>query len=68
MEYRNSTKPHLSKGIASMETYYIELTIERRGQIYCRYSIPTDIRSIWQVLGGLGSQRHLTFEEGQMAR
>jgi hypothetical protein len=60
-----------------METYYIgadvhcnniELTIERRGQIYCRYSIPTDIRSIWQVLGGLGSQRHLTFEEGQMAR
>ena len=46
-----------------METYYIgadvhcnntELAIERRGQIFRRHSIPTDIRSIRQVLGDLG--------------
>jgi transposase len=59
-----------------MEIYYIgadvhcnntELAIELRGQIYRRHSIPTDIRSIRQVLDGLGGQRHLTFEEGPMA-
>ena len=59
-----------------METYYIgadvhcnntELAIERRGQIFQRYSIPTDIRSIRQVLDGLGGKQHLTFEEGPMA-
>jgi transposase len=59
-----------------METYYIgadvhcnntELAIERRGQIIQRHSIPTDIRSISQVLDGLGGKKHLTFEEGPMA-
>ncbi len=49
-----------------METYYIgadvhcnntELAIERRGRVFQRYSIPTDIRSIRQVLNGLGGKQ-----------
>jgi len=59
-----------------METYYIgadvhcnntELAIEHRGRIIQRYSLPTDIRSIRQVLESLGGHKHMTFEEGPMA-
>lgn len=59
-----------------METYYIgadvhcnntDLAVEYRGQVIRRYSVPTDIRTLRQVLDSVGGRKRMTFEEGPMA-
>jgi transposase len=59
-----------------MTTYYIgadvhsnstELAIEKRNKIVARYSVPTTIPAISNVLDSLQGKKHLTFEEGPMA-
>jgi transposase len=59
-----------------MATYYIgadvhnnstELAIEKRGKIVARYSVPTSIPAIANVLDSLQGKKHLAIEEGPMA-
>ena len=59
-----------------MTPYYIgadvhsnstELAIEKRNKIVARYSVPTTIPAISNVLDSLQGKKHLTFEEGPMA-
>ena len=59
-----------------MTTYYIgadvhsnstELAIEKRNKIVARYSVPTTIPAISNVLDSLQGKQHLAFEEGPMA-
>lgn len=59
-----------------MKTYYIgadvhcnntDLAFEYRGRITRRYSVPTDIRSLRQVLDSVDGRKRMTFEEGPMA-
>ena len=59
-----------------MVTYYIgadvdskmtELAIEKNKKIVDRYRVPTTIPAIREVLGNIGGNKHLTFEEGPMA-
>jgi len=59
-----------------MATYYIgadlhcnntELAIESRGKVVRRYSVPTTIRAIGEVLDSLSGKKHMVFEEGPMA-
>ena len=59
-----------------MTTYYIgadvhsnhtELAIEKRGKIVARYSVPTSIPAIVNVLDSLQGKKHLAVEEGPMS-
>lgn len=59
-----------------MSTYYIgadvhsnhtELAIERRGKIVQRYSVPTTIPAIVNVLDSIQGKKYLAMEEGPMA-
>ena len=59
-----------------MSTYYIgadvhsnstELAIEKRKKIVARYSVPTTIPAISNVLDSLQGKRHVAIEEGPMA-
>jgi transposase len=59
-----------------MKTYYIgadvhsnstELAIEHKGSIVSRYSVPTTIPAIRNVLSSIDGEKHLTMEEGPMA-
>jgi len=59
-----------------MKTYYIgadvhsnstELAIEHNGNIVSRYSVPTAIPAIKEVIALVGGKIYLTFEEGPMA-
>ena len=59
-----------------MATYYIgadvhsnntELAIEQRGKIVSRYSVPTTIPAISNVLDSLQGKKIIAIEEGPMA-
>jgi transposase len=59
-----------------MNTYYIgadvhcdktELAVERKNKIIQRFSVPTTIPAISEVLKSIHGNKHLTFEEGPMA-
>ena len=59
-----------------MSTYYIgadvhsnstELAIEKRGKIVARYSVPTSIPAIINVLDSLQGKKYLAVEEGPMS-
>jgi len=59
-----------------MTTYYIgadvhsnitELAIEKRNKIVARYSVPTTIPAISNVLDSLQGKKHMALEEGPMA-
>lgn len=59
-----------------MNTYYIgadvhcnktELAVERKNKIIQRFSVPTTIPAISEVLKSIPGRKHLTFEEGPMA-
>jgi len=59
-----------------MSTYYIgadvhnnstELAIEKRNKIIARYSVPTTIPAISNVLDSLQGKKYLAIEEGPMA-
>jgi len=59
-----------------MSTYYIgadvhgnstELAIEKRGKIVARYSVPTSIPAITNVLDSLQGKKYLAVEEGPMS-
>jgi transposase len=59
-----------------MSTYYIgadvhnnstELAIEKRGEIVARYSVPTSITAISNVLDSLQGKKYIAVEEGPMA-
>jgi len=59
-----------------MSTYYIgadvhsnstELAIEKRGKIVARYSVPTSIPAIVNVLDSLQGKKYLAVEEGPMS-
>ena len=59
-----------------MATYYIgadvhsnntELAIEQRGKIVSRYSVPTTIPAISNVLDSLQGRKIIAIEEGPMA-
>lgn len=59
-----------------MNTYYIgadvhcnktELAVERKSKIVQRFSVPTTIPAISEVLKSISGRTHLTFEEGPMA-
>jgi len=59
-----------------MATYYIgadvhsnstELAIEKRGKIVARYSVPTSIPAITNVLDSLQGKKYLAVEEGPMS-
>jgi transposase len=59
-----------------MKIYYIgadvhsnstELAIEHKGEIVSRYSVPTTIPAIRNVLSSISGEKHLTMEEGPMA-
>lgn len=59
-----------------MTTYYIgadvhsnstELAIEKRNKIVARYTLPTTIPALCQVLDSLQGKKYLAFEEGPMA-
>jgi len=59
-----------------MSTYYIgadvhsnstELAIEKRGKIVARYSIPTSIPAIVNVLDSIQGKKYLAVEEGPMS-
>ena len=59
-----------------MSTYYIgadvhsnntELAIEKRGEIVARYSVPTSIPAIVNVLDSLHGKKYLAVEEGPMS-
>jgi transposase len=59
-----------------MITYYIgadvhcnktELAVERKNKIIRRFSVPTTIPAISEVLKSIHGRKHLTFEEGPMA-
>ena len=59
-----------------MATYYIgadvhsnstELAIEKRGKIVARYSVPTSILAITNVLDSLQGKKYLAVEEGPMS-
>ena len=59
-----------------MTTYYIgadvhnnstELAIEKRNKIVARYTVPTTIPAISNVLDPLQGKKYLTMEEGPMA-
>ncbi len=59
-----------------MNTYYIgadvhcnktELAVESKNKITQRFSVPTTIQAISEVLKSLPGKKHLTFEEGPMA-
>jgi len=59
-----------------MSTYYIgadvhsnstELAIEKRGKIMARYSVPTSIPAIVNVLDSLQGKKYLAVEEGPMS-
>lgn len=59
-----------------MATYYIgadvhsnhtEMAIEKTGKIVARYSIPTSIPAIVDVLNSIRGEKHMAVEEGPMA-
>jgi transposase len=59
-----------------MSTYYIgadvhsnstELAIEKRGKIVARYSVPTSIPAITNVLDSLQGKKYMAVEEGPMS-
>lgn len=59
-----------------MSTYYIgadvhsnstELAIEKRGKIMARYSVPTSIPAITNVLDSIQGKKYLAVEEGPMS-
>jgi transposase len=59
-----------------MNTYYIgadvhcnktELAVERKNKIIRRFSVPTTIPAISEILKSIPGRKHLTFEEGPMA-
>lgn len=59
-----------------MNTYYIgadvhcnktELAVESKNKIIQRFSVPTTIQAMSEVLESLHGKKHLTFEEGPMA-
>jgi len=59
-----------------MSTYYIgadvhsnstELAIEKRGKIVARYSAPTSIPAIVNILNSIQGKKHLAVEEGPMS-
>jgi len=59
-----------------MSIYYIgadvhsnstELAIEKRGKILARYSVPTNIRAIANVLDSIPGKKHFAVEEGPMS-
>jgi transposase len=59
-----------------MKTYFIgadvhctntELAVENNGNIVQRFSVPTTIKSISEVLNNISGKKLLTFEEGPMA-
>ena len=59
-----------------MSTYYIgadvhsnstELAIEKRGKIVARYSVPTSIQAITNVLDSIQGKKYLAVEEGPMS-
>jgi len=59
-----------------MSTYYIgadvhsnstELAIEKRGKIVARYSVPTSIPAIANVLDSFQGKKHFAIEEGPMS-
>jgi transposase len=59
-----------------MSTYYIgadvhsnstELAIEKKGEIVARYSVPTNIRAIANVLDSIQGKKYLAIEEGPMS-
>jgi hypothetical protein len=59
-----------------MNTYYIgadvhnnstELAIEKRGKITARFTVPTSIPAISNVLDSLQGKKYLAVEEGPMA-
>jgi transposase len=66
---------HYTKGVL-MSTYYIgadvhsnstELAIEKRGEIVDRYSVPTSIPAIINVLDSLQGKKYFAVEEGPMS-
>ena len=52
---------------ADVHSNYTELAIEKNCQIVSRYSVPTTITAISQVLTTIGGQKYFAIEEGPMA-
>lgn len=52
---------------ADVHCHNTELSIEQKGKIVARHSVPTNVRAIRQVLDNLAGIKHLTFEEGPLA-
>lgn len=52
---------------ADVHSNNVELSVERKGRIIQRHSLPTSIRAIREVLDRIASPKHLTFEEGPLA-
>ena len=59
-----------------MSSYYIgadvhsnstELAIDKRGKIVARYSVPTSIPAIANVLDSFQGKKHFAIEEGPMS-
>ena len=59
-----------------MSTYYIgadvhsnstEIAIEKRGRIVARYTVPTSIQAIANVLDSIQGKKYLAVEEGPMS-
>ena len=52
---------------ADVHSNYTELAVEKRGKIVQRYSVPTTIPAIANVLDSLDGKKYLAMEEGPMA-
>ncbi len=52
---------------ADVHSNYTELAIEKRGKIVARYSVPTSIPAIVNVLDSIQGKKHLAVEEGPMS-
>lgn len=52
---------------ADVHAYNTELSVEKRKKIVNRYSVPTTISAITDVLKSISGEKHLVIEEGPMA-